>query len=50
MTALFKPSINKANDVIIVAEIDGEIGPGFRILYPNETFTKVFGYSAEEAL
>jgi diguanylate cyclase (GGDEF)-like protein/PAS domain S-box-containing protein len=48
--SVFKPIISKANDAIIVAEIDDATGPGFRIVYTNETFSRIFGYSAEEAL
>jgi diguanylate cyclase (GGDEF)-like protein/PAS domain S-box-containing protein len=47
---VFEPIVSKANDAIIVAEIDDAIGSGFRIVYTNETFSRIFGYSAEEAI
>lgn len=47
---VFEPIVSKANDAIIVAEINEAIGPGFRIIYVNETFCKLFGYSAKEAI
>ncbi len=47
---MFERIVNKANDAILVAEVDPSKGPGFRIIYTNEAFSRVFGYSAEEVL
>ncbi len=46
---IFERIVHKANDIVIVAEIAQEDGR-FRIVYTNEAFTRVFGYTAEEAL
>jgi diguanylate cyclase (GGDEF)-like protein/PAS domain S-box-containing protein len=45
----FEHIVSKANDIVIVAEI-GEADGRFRIIYTNEAFSRVFGYSSEEAL
>lgn len=46
---LLQAAVRHANDVVIIAE--GEIGPeGPRIVYVNNAFEQVFGYTAEEAL
>ncbi len=47
---MFEPIVNQANDAIIVAEFDPEAGPGFKITYANEAFSRIFGYSREEAI
>jgi diguanylate cyclase (GGDEF)-like protein/PAS domain S-box-containing protein len=47
---VFDRIVNQANDAIIVAEINPAEGPGFRIIYTNEAFTRVFGYSSKEVL
>ncbi|WP_439633429.1 PAS domain S-box protein [Glycocaulis sp.] len=46
---LLQAAVRHANDVVIIAE--GEIGPeGPRIVYVNDAFEQVFGYTAEEVL
>ena len=46
---LLQAAVKHANDVVIIAE--GEIGPeGPRIVYVNEAFEQVFGYSAEAVI
>jgi diguanylate cyclase (GGDEF)-like protein/PAS domain S-box-containing protein len=47
---VFERIVNEANDAVIVAEIDPAAGPGFRIAYVNAAFTRVFGYTVEQAL
>lgn len=42
--------IENANDVIIVTKADTIDPPGPEIIYVNEAFTELTGYSAEEAL
>ena len=46
---IFERIVSKANDIVIVAEIAEDDGR-FRIVYTNEAFTRIFGYTAEEAL
>ena len=45
---IFEHIVSKANDIVLVAEIP-ETGRNFKIIYTNEAFTRVFGYTAEEA-
>lgn len=45
---IFERIVSNANDVIIVAESAADDG-SFRIIYTNEAFTRVFGYSSQEA-
>ena len=47
---MFERIVNEANDAILVAEVDPAKGPGFRIIYTNEAFTRIFGYSRKEVL
>jgi diguanylate cyclase (GGDEF)-like protein/PAS domain S-box-containing protein len=47
---MFEPIVNQANDAIIVAEFDTSSGGGFKITYANEAFTRIFGYSKDEAV
>lgn len=47
---MFDRIVKEANDAIIVAEVNAKSGPGFRIVYTNEAFTRIFGYSHEEVL
>jgi PAS domain S-box-containing protein len=47
---MFDRIVQHAIDPIIVAEIDPKAGPGFRIIYANEAFSRIFGYAAEEML
>ncbi len=46
---IFERIVSKANDVIIVAESAADDGR-FRIVYTNEAFSRVFGYSFQEAV
>jgi diguanylate cyclase (GGDEF)-like protein/PAS domain S-box-containing protein len=47
---VFDRIVKEANDAIIVAEIKPEAGPGFRIIYTNDAFTRIFGYSSEDVM
>lgn len=47
--AIFKDILDNANDVIIITDTKIE-EPGPRILYVNEAFTKLTGYTVEEAM
>ena len=47
---LLNTCMDKANDVIMVTEAEPFDLPGPRIIYVNEAFTQVTGYSAEEAI
>jgi PAS domain S-box-containing protein len=46
---LLESSVANANDAIIILEAEPDNLPGRRILYVNEAFTKMTGYSYEEA-
>jgi len=46
---MFEQIVNAANDVVLVAQI-GEPDPGFRIVYVNDAFCRLFEYSKEEVL
>lgn len=46
---MFDRIVNQANDAIIVAEVNPAEGPGFRIIYSNEAFTRLFGYTSDWA-
>ena len=45
---MFEQIVAEASDAIIVAEVNPDTGPGFRIVYSNRAFTHIFGYSCEE--
>jgi diguanylate cyclase (GGDEF)-like protein/PAS domain S-box-containing protein len=47
---MFERIVNQANDAIIVAEFDPRGGRGFKITYANEAFTRIFGYSKDDAI
>jgi diguanylate cyclase (GGDEF)-like protein/PAS domain S-box-containing protein len=47
---MFDRIVSEANDAVIVAEINPDGGPGFRIIYTNNAFSRMFGYSPEEIL
>jgi len=47
---VFERIVNEANDAILVAERNPAEAPGFRIIYTNEAFTRIFGYSSKEVL
>jgi diguanylate cyclase (GGDEF)-like protein/PAS domain S-box-containing protein len=47
---MFEQIIAEANDAVIVAEINPDVGPGFRIVYANKAFTHIFGYLHEEVV
>ena len=46
---MFEKIVNKANDIIMVADVSGTDG-GFRISYVNEAFTRTFGYVGDEVI
>ncbi len=47
---LLEAAVEKANDVIIITEAEPISQPGPRIVYVNAAFTKMTGYTAEEAI
>ncbi|MBV8776707.1 MAG: diguanylate cyclase, partial [Alphaproteobacteria bacterium] len=47
---VFERIVNEANDAVMVAEINPETGPGFRIIYTNAAFSRIFGYAADEVV
>ena len=47
---LLEAAVEKANDVIIITEAEPINQPGPRIVYVNSAFTKMTGYTAEEAI
>ncbi len=47
---LLEAAVEKANDVIIITEAEPTNLPGPRIVYVNAAFTKMTGYTAEEAI
>ena len=47
---LLEAAVEKANDAIIITEAEPIDLPGPRIVYVNAAFTKVTGYTAEEAI
>ena len=48
--ALLEAAVSRANDVVLVAEAAPLDLPGPRIVYVNEAFTKLTGYSREETI
>jgi len=47
---MFEHIVAEASDAIIVAELNPDTGPGFRIVYANKAFSHIFGYSCDEVL
>lgn len=47
---MFEQIVAEANDAIIVAEMNPDVGTGFRIIYSNKAFTNIFGYVQEEII
>jgi PAS domain S-box-containing protein len=47
---LFESAVVNANDAILIAEAEPISLPGPRIIYVNEAFTRMTGYSAEEVI
>ena len=47
---LFEKVVNSSNDAIVITEAQPLDEPGPRIVYVNESFTKMTEYSAEEAI
>jgi diguanylate cyclase (GGDEF)-like protein/PAS domain S-box-containing protein len=47
---VFERIVNQANDAIIVAELDPNRDGGFKIIYANEAFERIFGYAKEEVI
>lgn len=47
---LFESAVNRANDAIVITEADPLTRPGPKIIYVNEAFTRLTGYSAEEMI
>lgn len=47
---LLKSVITNTNDAILITEAEPFDEPGPRIIYVNEAFTKITGYSAEEVI
>jgi len=47
---VFERIVNQANDAIIVAEHDPSRDRGFKIIYANEAFSRIFGYPKDEVI
>jgi len=47
---LFESAIKNAHDCVLITEAEPVIGDGPKILYVNDAFTTLTGYSAEEVL
>ena len=47
---MFERIVNQANDAIIVAELDPNRDGGFKIIYANEAFERIFGYAKDEVI
>lgn len=47
---LFEKAINNSSDAIIITEAEPLDEPGPRIIFVNEAFTKMTGYTAEEVI